>query len=1187
MKGKFCFVVVLTWVVAASCSKDSRVFTLIDADDSGIDFVNEITVHDTVNIFDNEFVYNGGGVAIEDLNGDGLQDVFFTGNLVENRMYLNKGGFEFTDVTEAAGLKKGNGAWSAGVTVLDINRDGKLDIYVSNTLSPAAEKKRNFLYINQGNGAGGIPLFKEQAAEYGLADNVRDSAAGFFDYDLDGDLDAFIAVNFIDTQYPNQFITRTSDGSSPNRDLLLRNDWDETLKHPVFHDVSQEAGIVYEGYSHSFIINDFDRNGWPDIYVCNDYWSNDLLYLNNGNGTFSNRIKDVFKHESMSAMGSDIADINNDGREDLFVTEMLPMENKRKKLFLNANNYTSYIFIEQFKYEYQYVRNTLQLNRGTNPDTGLPVFSDISFFANVQETDWSWTPLMTDFNNDGNRDILVTNGFPRDITDHDFGAFRKSNASTLVSKTDLYRMIPEVKIPNMMFRNNGDATFSDSSTDWGLGQVSFSNGAAYGDLDNDGDLDLIINNINDLAFVYRNNTNPGPDRKDGHFLRVALQGPPANPDAYGSEVKIFYNGHVQIAKMISSRGYLSHSENVAHFGLGTVDKVDSIRVLWPDNRSTLVAGPRIDGLLEIKYENPVEQKSRPAGQAPFSSVDPKSIGLAFLAEENDYIDFNFQRTLPHKFSQYGPGIAVGDVNGDGLDDVVLGGSSRFDETVFVQGRDGTFTSHTASLKPNYNKKEEDLGLLLFDADGDHDNDLYLARGSYQHPANSLYYQHLLCINKGGGRFEIDSLSIGKIKTCGGAVKAADYDGDGDLDLFIGGRVLPKSYPKTDRSFVLRNESKGKDKPQFVDVTRALLPELEDIGMISDALWSDFDNDGRLDLILAGEWMPLTFLKNQGAKFENVTSATGISDKVGWWNSLSGADVDNDGDTDYLAGNFGQNIYFKCSSGEPLTVYAKDFDNNGLYDPFISCYWKDSTGSRHEYFYHTRDDMIKQLVMVRSKFRNYAEFGKTRADQVFTKEELQGAEKRQANWLNSSYIENKGGGKFEISALPWEAQLAPLYGMLPYDYDADGWQDFLIVGNDYGMELLQGRADALYGLVLRNEQGKGFRALDLDESHFFVPHDARGLSRIWVSGKGELVLATQNRDSLRVISTPMRPGKEVRLERDEVKCEIEFKSGKKQKREFYWGSTFVSQEPRSLIVNDEMKQVTMYKIDNSVSRTLKP
>jgi len=1171
-------------VLLAACSGTETRFTLMPPDETGITFVNRLVEQDTLNILDNEFVYNGAGVAIGDVNGDDLQDLFFAANQSASKLFLNRGNWQFEDISMKSGIQTGK--WSSGATLLDINDDGRTDIYICNTLSPNKEKTRNTLYVNQGNDEKGVPVFKDMAAEYGLDDDGQDSSAAFFDYDNDGDLDVFLAINLIDRMYPNQYVTRTTDGTEITRDRLYRNDWSDSLNHPVFTDVSLNAGIVYDGYSHSVIINDFNKDGWKDIYVCNDYISNDLLYINNRNGTFTDQLSSYMKHLSLSAMGSDIGDINNDGLEDMVVNEMMPYDNKRKKLFLNANNYNAYIQTEQFKYNYQYTRNTLQLNRGRIPGSDAYGYSDIALLAGTQETDWSWTCLMTDLDNDGWSDILITNGFPRDITDHDFGAFRHGPGSTMVSKAELYDMIPQIKVPNFIYRNRGDLTFEDVSKTWGITQPSFTNGTAYADLDNDGDIDFVTNNINDYAFVYRNNLNNPKEGIRSNYLRLELKGPKGNPEAFGSEVRLYRKGSVQYAQVLSVRGYLSKSENTVHFGLAKETAYDSIVVSWPDGSRSVLRGLALNQVHKITHGSSPGKPFIAAPDTPaLERVSPAKLGLAYKNEENDFIDFNFQRTLPHKFSQYGPGFAVGDLNGDGLEDVIFGASSRYDEVYYLQRRDGKFERKETSFKPNYLKKEEDLGLLLFDADSDGDNDLYIARGSGQHDKGSKYYQHMLGVNDGKGKFRIDTAAIGNLRTNGSAIRAADIDQDGDLDLFAGGRVLPKSYPMTDNSYLLLNESAGKDKPAFRDVTDQWSAELRQIGMISDALFTDFNNDNRPDLLIAAEWSSLIMLENTGKGFRRLGKDSGLEGKTGWWTSLAGADFDHDGDTDYIAGNFGQNIYFKCSDAEPVTLYAKDFDGNGLYDPFISCMLRDSTGERHEYFYHTRDDMVKQLVMIRQKFQTYGQFGAATVDKVFSQEELKGAQILKANWMYTSMVENLGKGKFRITALPVEAQLAPVYGLLPYDVDRDGFEDLMMVGNDYGMELLQGRADALNGQVLHNERGNGFRPLTMPVSGFHVPGDARALGRI-ISGNRELIMATQNRDSVRIFSIPgAAEQKVVRVSPSETFAVITLEDGSTFRKEFRHGSTFVTQDSRSIVFDPQFREIAFHDRNGKPTRKI--
>jgi hypothetical protein len=1033
-----------------------------------------------------------------------------------------------------------------------------------------------------------VPIFKEMAKEYGIDDPSHSSHAQFFDYDNDGDLDLFIGVNLIEMQYPNQFTSRATDGSEPTRDILYENEWSEEINHPVFKDVSLQAGIKLCGYSHSTLITDFNRDGWLDIYVANDYLSNDIVYINNKNGTFTNRLSDMIKHTSYSAMGSDLGDVNNDGFSDIITAEMQPFHNKRKKLFQNAANYNMYLFNEQYKYEYQYTRNTLQINQGINPESGLPVFSEAGLLAGVQETDWSWSPLFADFDNDGFKDLFIANGFPRDVTDHDFGAFRKSMQSALTSKDDLYKMIPEVKIPNFIFKNNGNLSFTDMSKAWGLDVPSFTNGAAYADLDNDGDLDLVTNNIDDKAFIFKNTLNDNKNTGKNNYIRLKLKGSPQNPQAINTEATVFYNGQKQIGAVLSGRGYLSKSEDILHFGLGQVAKVDSVIIRWGNMRYQKLSEIPLNQVLTIEEGNTDYVVTTPSVEKGFSIPNVTQLGLKWRSPENDHIDFNYQKTLPHKFSQYNPSIAVGDINGDGLEDFFIGGGSRIDETWFIQQKNGSFQQKSVAYKADRIHYEEDMGTLLFDADNDGDNDLYIVRGGGQAELGSSLYQDILCINDGKGNFNIDSTALPQIRSSGSAVKAIDFDGDGDLDIFRSARLKAKNYPQPDRSYFFKNNTQntegGGKKAKFTDITEQICPELAEIGMISDALWTDFNNDNQPDLILAGEWMPLTFLQNQGGKLINITKNTGISDKIGWWNSLLGGDFDNDGDIDYVAGNFGKNIYFQCDEKEPLRIYAKDFDKNGLYDPFISCYWKDSLGKKHEYFYPTRDDMIKQLVMIRAKFQTYGEFGAATVQDVFSKKELEGAQILSANWMYSSYIENLGNGQFSIKPLPVEAQYAPVYGMLSYDYNGDGLLDVVMVGNDYGMELLQGRADAFNGLVLQNTGRNNFTPLSLEQSGFVVPRDARALARLTVQNK-ELLLATQFKDDLKVFSSNKNFKKSVSVQKEEVKAVISLKNGQKRLVEFYWGHSFLSQESRSISWDDSMTSITFYNRQNQITRTI--
>jgi enediyne biosynthesis protein E4 len=1096
-----------------SCKEKNTLFSQIDGSDSGITFNNKLLVKDTSNVLDNEFFFNGGGVAVGDVNNDGLQDVYFTGNQVENKLYLNQGNLKFKDITDISDAQKKEDQWSSGVSMIDINTDGLLDIFVCNTQHPNAEMRKNNLFINQGIGQDKIPKFKDLATEYGLSAIQNTNSCQFLDFDKDGDLDVFMTVNELDVQYPNQYVTKIIDGTSPTHDLLFKNDFDSKLKHAVFTDVSKNAGIVWPGYSHSSLIHDFNEDGWPDIYISNDYVSNDLIYINDTKGHFTNEIKHIFKHQSYSAMGSDIADINNDGLLDIFTTEMLPFSNKRKKLFIAGNSYNGYLMNDKYDYEYQYIRNTLQLNQGMNPKTGFQTFSDISFLANVHETDWSWSSLFADFDNDGFKDLYVTNGFRKDISDHDFGDYRK-NASMNVSRQELYDQIPEIKVSNFVFQNTGKLSFEDKTTDWGLDIPSFSNGAAYADLDNDGDLDVLVNNIDDKAFLFKNTLNDRKQEntKKNNYIRIKLKSE-LSKTCYGTVVKVFVKSDIQTTKSLSNRGYLSASESVLHFGLDS-NVVDSILVIWPDHKVSKILNPNINGVLVIdqKFSKQVESVNNHV-ESYLKEIDGKILGLDFEHMENDFIDFNFQRTLAHKYSQNGPFISVADINGDGLEDIFIGGSSRMLSTFFIQNALGKFSRKDITFKKDPILKEEELGNVLFDADADGDQDLYIVRGSYQHPPKSGLYKHILCINDGKGNFEIDTLAI-NINTSGLCVKTADINKDGKLDLFVGGNVLPHNFPEVTPSYILLNISQQKDKPRFFDVSKKW--NISGLGIVNDAIFTDFNNDTLEDLIIAAEWEPIRLFKNTGNSFVDVSTTSGLSSTLGWWNSLCSIDYDLDGDLDYVAGNYGLNTYFKASVSQPLTLYAKDFDQNKIIEPFITTYWRDSTKKVHEYYFHNRDDMTKQLPSLLKKFPNYGLFGATEAKEVFSKNELEGAIIKKTNQLASVLIKNNGKSKFSMEELPIEAQFAPIHGILDIDVNQDGLPDLVLNGNEYGMELLQGRADAFNGLVLKNNKN-GFTPVSMRQSGFSVPRNGKGLAKIKIKGKLH-ILAIQNKSKLLIFST---------------------------------------------------------------------
>ncbi|HEY4654835.1 MAG TPA: VCBS repeat-containing protein [Cyclobacteriaceae bacterium] len=1154
--------ITLSLLLFASCSQqDETLFRLVPPEESGLDFVNTVEEKDSINILTVQYMYHGGAVAAGDFNNDNLTDIFFSGNMVPNRLYLNRGNLKFEDVTEKAGVGTG-GKWNSGVALVDINKDGLLDIYVCATIKKDSSDRANMFFINKGIDADGVPTFRDEAPQYGVADSGYSQNAAFLDYDMDGDMDLYVLTNLESDLIPSNYRPRIMDGSALNNDRLYRNNGDGT-----FTNVTREAGILIEGYGLGIGIADFNNDRWPDIYIGNDYVSNDILYINNRDGTFTNEIESRLKHQSLFSMGIDIADINNDELPDIVTLDMLPENNLRRKTVSGAGaTYYNYINNRQYGYEFQYMRNMLQLNNGDG------VFSEIGQMSGIHQTEWSWTPLCIDIDNDGYRDLLITNGFPKDVTDRDYVMFKRE-VGVFSTHRSLIDSIPVLKIPNYAFRNNGDLTFTDVSREWGMVHPSFSNGAAFADLDNDGDLDYVINNINDAAFLYENTLydEAGNDTSNG-FIRIRLTDKENNRSGSGVKVTIRYDsGKVQFHEHSVYRGYLSTVEDVIHFGLGTSWSVDTLAIEWPDGNRQALYHVDAGQVLSVDYSEyqvarPENDIVTPAQKKLFSEVS-KQLGIGYRHNEWDKVDFYRQRTLPHKFSQAGPALAVGDVNGDGLEDFISGKSALHDAVLFLHQPDGFKASVLTTAS---DRKFEDAGLLLFDADNDGDLDLYAVSGSYEFDKGDERHQDRLYRNDGKGNFSWDEPALPQLLASGSCVRAADYDRDGDLDLFVGGRVVPGAYPMAAESYILRNNN-GK----FENVTGQVCADLQKGGMITDALWSDYNNDGKIDLIVVGELMPVTIYENNGAAFVRVEQ-TGIETCSGIWSSITGADFDKDGDTDYVVGNIGLNNYYHISDAYPLRVYAKDMDMNGSIDAILSCYFKTESGEMAEYPVHFWDELYQQSPLFRNQFSSYRQYGLTDMKALLKPYDVTGMQVFTVNYAHSSYVENKGEGRFAMNPLPARAQFSPINGMVAVDVNGDGNLDVLAIGNDYGNEVFSGRFDAGEGIVLLGDGGGTFSAVPSRRSGFLVGGDAKALARIQGPAE-ELFVATQNLDSLRIF----RRAEATRVNRvfnprpDDSWADLSHEDGRRERIEFYYGSGYLSQSTRRITIPEGITQMVVH------------
>lgn len=1138
-------VFLLLGLLVSRCSDHSeKLFMPVSSATTGIHFSNKITIGDSLTLTGFEYIYNGGGVAVGDINNDGLQDIYFTGNMVSSKLYLNKGHWQFEDITEKA--KVGTKTWANGVVMADVNQDGFKDIYVSvgGTRHTPEKERVNLLFINNGD-----ETFTESAAGYGLADSGYGIQSTFFDYDRDGDLDMYLLRNAFVSYSRNESRPKSIHGEAASTDKLFRNNGNLT-----FTDVSKETGIVIEGFGLGVTVSDINEDGWPDVYVSNDFITNDLLWINNQNGTFTNRAGQYLKHQTFNGMGNDVADYNNDGNVDIAVLDMLPEDNKRWKLTPRGNSYDEFQNGINLGYEPQYVRNTLQLNNGNG------TFSEIGQLAGIEATEWSWSALFGDYDNDGLKDLFITNGYGKDITNLDFIVYGDQTEYMGLpevnskERQDLLNELPGIKIHDYIYKNKGDLTFSDETESWGMSAPNYSNGAAYADLDNDGDLDLVINNLDDEATIMENRLNQVSGGQKQNYLRVSLAGPKLNREGFGAKVLIRNKGSLQYQYLTPVRGYLSSVEPFLHFGMGALEKADSVEVLWPDGKYQLVRDVMVNQVLRADHalatDRPAVQKA--LHPTLFSEVT-QATGIDYVHQENTFVDFKVQPVLPHMHSRNGPGLAVGDVNGDGLEDFYVGGASGHSGGMFWQLPGGKFKRVTM---PAIDSLADEMGVLLFDADHDSDLDLYIVSGGSEQVKGSALYQDHIYLNDGHGQMVLASNALPEMHRSGSCVVAGDYDRDGDLDLFVGGRVTPGEYPMPAPSFLLRNDSR-EGTCRFTEVNAEETKALHDLGMVCSALWTDYDNDGWLDLITLGEFTPIRFLHNEHGRFVEATEKTGLENTSGWWNSLGAGDFDGDGDIDYLMGNLGLNTHFHGSEEEPLCIYASDYNKDGLLDPVISYYVQGV-----KYVGHPRSILIDQINSMRGRFRTYSAYANATFEESFTPEELSQAYVVCAERFQSSYVENLGKGKFKITSLPLQVQFSPVYGMVTGDYNQDGQLDVLMVGNSYSPEVISGRDDASIGLYLRGDGKGNFSPVGVNESGFLADNDSKGMVTLIMPDGHELIVVGNNSNRVRAYQT-RATGKYYTATHDDAYALVTLSEGKVFKHEFYYGSTYLSQSSRSL------------------------
>ncbi|MFS4466665.1 VCBS repeat-containing protein [Maribacter sp. 2210JD10-5] len=1066
-------------------SKADMAFELLDASVSGIDFTNVIIENDTLNYFTFPYLYLGGGVSVGDINNDGLTDIYFTGNLVSNKLYLNKGNLVFEDISEKAGVS-GDSRWYTGTTMADVNNDGFLDIYVG--VSEVFGNSSNQLFINNGDNT-----FTEQAENYGIADKSTSIQSTFFDYDNDGFLDLFVA------NYP---LVPVSQGNWFYYDLiqsnpmhysghLYRNNGNNT-----FTDVTLTSGVQNFGLTLGLVASDFNNDGYKDLYLSNDFNVPDYFYQNNGDGTFSEVVKNITEQTSMFGMGADAADFNNDGLTDIIQVDMTAEDYKRSKTNMASMSPSTFYEAIDLGFGYQYMQNSLQLNNGIND--GHPNFSNVARFASLANTDWSWGPLFADFDNDGLKDVFITNGVKRDVNNNDVNKVYDDRNPFDKEVKPNYKLLPSTPIANYAYRNNGDLSFSKVTDEWGLDEKGFSNGFAYADFDNDGDLDLVINNLDAKASIYINNN----QQKSNHYLKIQLKGENHNPFALGAKVSIKTSGSRQFQELTLTRGYQSSVEPILHFGLGKEDMVEELQILWPKNgQRQILNNIKADQLVTVQFDENISDPlvKKPNEEHRFEDITINS-KIDFIHKEDKYDDFKFEPLLPHQNSKMGPGLAVGDVNNDGLQDFFIGNAKGFKAALFVQNNEATFQKITGpwELDASY----EDTGAIFFDADNDGDSDLYVVSGGNNKLISKENYKDRLYLNTEKG-FVKATYSLPNNYASGQVVLPQDFDNDGDLDLFVGGRISVGHYPYPAKSSILRNDG-GKDTElRFTDVTKEIAPNIEQAGLITSALWDDFNLDGNTDLIISGEWMPIRFFKNNGASFTEVTDNYGLKEKTGWWYGLEKADLDDDGDMDYVAGNLGLNYKYKASAKNPFEVYANDFDENGSSDIVLSYKKKNRNLPLRG-----RECSSEQVPAIKKRFKTFESFANADLNDIYGEYMLKNSLHYKATTFAHYWLERMDNGSFEMHRLPNETQLSSINALEVFDYNNDRFPDIMMGGNLFNSEVETPRNDAGIGTILLGGS-KEISIVKPEDSGLFLKGEIKEIKSIKLgnsAGIGFLVAA---------------------------------------------------------------------------------